>query len=348
MLSVIGFFSGLQWASIWVAKPNIAEMGIFIGIVAVIPVLRARRWARPVAFLLLAVWACDTVYWMYRLNHEEALKITYLDVAQGNAALIEMPGGKRMLVDGGGFARDTFDVGRFVVAPFLWSKKIRQVDYIVLSHPQADHMNGLRFIAKAFSPREFWHSGAQSTSGSFVELMAVLKEKAIKESRLTQLKKHVQIGEVGFDVLHPNPEVPLPCGSDDEEDLNNFSLVVKATFEDHSFLFPGDIEEPAERTLAARFCKSLYSDVLLVPHHGSKTSSTAAFLDCVRPRLCIISCGRQGMFGFPHQEALDRLEATGAKIMRTDREGAIEIKSAHGVIEIKTFSGKSYTLKRFI
>ncbi|NCP10226.1 hypothetical protein GW860_15225, partial [bacterium] len=96
------------------------------------------------------------------------------------------------------------------------------------------------------------------------------------------------------------------------------------------------------------FCKSLYSDVLLVPHHGSKTSSTAAFLDCVRPRLCIISCGRQGMFGFPHQEALDRLEATGAKIMRTDREGAIEIKSAHGVIEIKTFSGKSYTLKRFI
>lgn len=348
MLSVIGFFSGLQWASIWVAKPNIAEMGIFIGIIAVIPIIRERRWARPVAFFLLALWACDTVYWMYRLNHEEALKITYLDVAQGNAALIEMPGGKRMLVDGGGFARDTFDVGRFVVAPFLWSKKIRQVDYIVLSHPQADHMNGLRFIAKAFSPREFWHSGAQSASASFVELMALLKEKAIKESRLTQLKKHVQIGEVGFDVLHPNPEVPLPCGSDDEEDLNNFSLVVKATFEDHSFLFPGDIEEPAERTLATGFCKSLYSDVLLVPHHGSKTSSTAAFLDCVRPRLCIISCGRQGMFGFPHQEALDRLEATGAKIMRTDREGAIEIKSAHGVIEIKTFSGKSYTLKRFI
>ncbi len=345
MLSVIGFFSGLQWASIWVAKPNIAEMGIFIGIIAVIPILRARRWARPVAFFLLALWACDTVYWMYRLNHEEALKITYLDVAQGNAALIEMPGGKRMLIDGGGFARDTFDVGRFVVAPFLWSKKIRQVDYIVLSHPQADHMNGLRFIAKAFSPGEFWHSGAETASSSFRKLLAAVRENGIKEIRLPELSARGQIGGVSFEVFHPSAAEPLPRFCDVREDLNAFSLVLKASFQGTSFLFPGDIEEVTETELAGRLGSSLSSDTLLVPHHGSKTSSTEAFLSHVRPRLCVISCGREGMFGFPHKEALDRLEATGAKILRTDREGAIEIKSDHGVIEIKTFSGKRYTLK---
>jgi len=346
MLLVIRFFSGFDRAVVWVATPNIAEIIIFLGILILIPIVKIKTWARPAIMVLLISLALDTGYWIYRLHGTDNLRITYLDVAQGNAALLEMPGGKRMLIDGGGFARDTFDVGRFVVAPFLWSQKIRTVDYLVLSHPQADHMNGLRFIAKTFSPREFWHSGAEISTPSFQELISIIKEEGIREVRLPELRDTKEMKGVVFEILHPSENTPIPGASDLRANLNDCSLVIRCSFSGNSFLFPGDIEEASERHLVETKGVNLASDVLLVPHHGSRTSSTSEFLARVKPRLCVISSGREGLFGFPHRETISRLEAVGARILRTDRDGAVQVVSLPGLIEVKTFSGLRETIRK--
>jgi competence protein ComEC len=345
MLAIIGFFSGLEWASIWVATPSLPEMILFLTTAALIPLIGKNTRARTAVLILLSLMAVDAAYWHYKVNHTNGLSVTYLDVAQGNSALLEMPGGKRMLIDGGGFSKDTFDVGRFVIAPFLWSRKIRTIDYLVLTHPQADHMNGLRFIAKAFSVKEFWHSGAEADSNAFRELMSILRERGIKELRLPQLLERKVIEGVSFQILHPPPDARLPAAKEKRPDLNNFSIVLKAEFEGASFIFPGDVEAQAERGLAERAEQLLSSDVLLAPHHGSRTSCTEVFLSRVRPRLCVISSGKEAAFGFPHKEAIERIKATGAVILRTDQEGAVEVSAIGNELKAETFSGKRLRIK---
>ena len=145
----------------------------------------------------------DVLFWTYRVGYHRGFEVTFLDVGQGNAALISFPGGKKMLIDGGGFGSGDFDVGKMVVAPFLWHNKIGRVDYLVLSHPEADHMNGLRFIAEEFQPKEFWHNEDQVETGAFKELMTIIKDKKIREKHPAELKEGMKINGALVEILHP-------------------------------------------------------------------------------------------------------------------------------------------------
>ena len=179
MMVLVRFWSDLSWSGFWVVTPNLFEMALFYGFLICAAFGLRRPWARAGLAVVTALLVMDVAYWVHRVHFNDHLEVVYLDVGKGNAALICFPDGKKMMIDGGGFSGGTFNVGKMVVAPFLWQSKIGHIDYLVLSHPQADHMNGLRFIAEAFDPKEFWYNGDQVETGTFIELMEILNKKEL-------------------------------------------------------------------------------------------------------------------------------------------------------------------------
>ncbi|MBW2096967.1 MAG: MBL fold metallo-hydrolase, partial [Deltaproteobacteria bacterium] len=207
-----------------------------------------------------------------------------------------------------------------------WKKKITHVDYLVLSHPQADHMKGLVFLAKTFHPREFWYNGDYSRDAAFSELMNVLASRGTTILLPGSLSRGREISGVKVEILHPPPGPALrPQFPEARGSLNNRSLVLRVTYHGRSFLFPGDLQKQGEQTLLKRAPGKIRSQVLLSPHHGSKTSNSDEFLAAVGPQICVISCGEKNRFGFPHLSTLQRLMQRKCRILRTDREGAIQI-----------------------
>jgi competence protein ComEC len=230
-----------------------------------------------------------------------------------------------MIIDGGGFPGSGFDVGRNVVAPFLWHEKIMSVDYLVLSHPQADHMNGLIFLAENFHPKEFWYNGDHSRDAVFAELVKVLSSRRMDILVPASLPSARDISGVKIEVLHPDRPARSPRFTGKRESLNDRSLVLRISYHGRSFLFPGDIESRGEDTLLKRMHNNIKSQVLLSPHHGSSTSNSDEFLSAVAPEICVISCGEKNRFGFPHFSTLERLRMRKCRIFRTDRDGAIQV-----------------------
>jgi competence protein ComEC len=337
MMEIIRFWSRLPGSSVWVVTPNLFETLLFYTLIFFIFFFKRWSWAK-VGFLIVAIlFLADIGYWAYRVGFNKELKVTFIDVGQANAALVEFPGGKKMLIDGGGFPRDHFDVGKMVVAPFLWHSKIRNIHYLVLSHPQSDHMNGLRFIAKAFHLREFWHNGDEVETPSFTELMAIVEAKKIKKLLPADLTGGRQINGVKVEILHPRPDGQSISLFDKRSRLNNNSLVLKISYGGKSFLFPGDLERQGEKVLISNGGLSLKSDVLLSPHHGSKSSSSEDFLRMVQPRICVISSGEGNFSGFPHKQTLERLRGIGCRIIRIDQSGAIQFTVSPDQLEFKTF-----------
>jgi competence protein ComEC len=336
VMETLQFWTRFDWSALWGVSPHFLEVLLFYALLLSLFYSRRFAWAKVGLAATLCLAGLDATYWLHRSYYNQNLRVTYLDVGQGNAALVEFPGRERMLIDGGGSPGDDFDVGEMVVAPFLYYSKIRRVDYIVLTHPDTDHMKGLRFIASRFGPKEFWYNGERSDAPSFRELMRLVKEKGIKVLTHQDLKEGREIGGAQVAVIHPpGVEDVKPWGK--ALTSNDRSLVLRISDKGRSFLFPGDLESTGEGILLLREGARLKSDVLLVPHHGSRGSCTKAFLEDVAPRICVVSSGASNPFGFPHQQALTRLQEAGCRIMRTDQMGAIELTVGPEKLHIKTF-----------
>ena len=337
MIEIIRFWADVPWASLWVVTPNIFEIFMCCSLMLFVFFFKRWPWAKRRLLILAIFVLLDLGYWTYRVRFNRDLKVTFLDVGQANSALVEFPMGKKMLIDGGGFSRDNFDVGRMVVAPYLWHTKIRGIDYIVLTHPQADHMNGLRFIARNFHPNEFWYNGEEVEKASFKELMAIVETKKVKRFLPTDLTDGREINGVNVEILHPNPHTYSRKIFYRGTELNNNSLVLKITYMGKSFLFPGDLESQGEEVLISNAGQVLKSDILLSPHHGSKSSSSKEFLKMVQPHVCVISSGEGNFFGFPHQQTLKRLGDVGCKVIRIDQTGAVQCTVNQNSFDITTF-----------
>jgi len=340
MMAIIRFWSQLPFASFWMVTPNGLETGLFYGLLFCIFFWKKWRWTRAALVLVCAAVFLDTASWIYATTFHHQLRVTFLDVGQGNAALVEFPGSKRMVIDGGGFPGSNFDVGRNVVAPFLWQKKILRVDYLVLSHPQADHMKGLVFLSKEFHPKEFWYNGDYSRDAAFSELMHVISSGNIDIVLPASLSHGRKISGVHIETLHPPPHHSLrPQSPRKHWSLNDHSLVLRLSYQGRSFLFPGDIERQGEEILLETAQGNVRSNVLLSPHHGSNTSNSHEFLAAVAPQICVISCGEKNRFGFPHLSTLQELRQKKCRILRTDLEGAIQISvlGASKESQIRTF-----------
>jgi len=207
----------------------------------------------------------------------------------------------------------------------------------VLSHPQSDHMNGLRFIARFFHPKEFWYNGDKVETHSFKELMEIIRSKGIKELLPPDMVDDRRINGVKLEILHPKSGTYSLNHIKESSRLNNNSLVLKITYKGKSFLFPGDIEYQSEKTLISNKGHTLKTDVLLSPHHGSNSSSSKEFLQIVQPSICVISSGEGNFFGFPHKQTLEKLRNIGSRAIRIDKTGAVQFIVGPKKFKITTF-----------
>ena len=341
ILWIVETFDMIPLASIWFVTPSMLEIGLFYGALFFIFFRNRKRWAKPALVAICALALVDAGYWVARVKYNKELRISFLDVGQGNSALVEFPGGKKMLIDGGGFYRETFDVGRMVVAPFLWSQKISKIDYLVLTHPQSDHMNGLRFIANTFDPEIFYFNGDQVQKESFKQLMQILKHKRTKVIVPQHEAEKLKVGNVLINFLALRPsDFHNPVSAT----LNNRSLIVLINYGNYRIMFPGDIEKEAEKILVERDGSRLRSQILLSPHHGSKTSSSSVFLKAVRPQVCVISCRGNSRLGFPDKVVLDRLAKMECIVLRTDNDGMVSIIIKGNRLEVKSFRSHFKTI----
>jgi competence protein ComEC len=224
-----------------------------------------------------------------------------------------------------------------VVAPFLFRSKIIQIDYLVLTHPQADHMNGLRFIATNFQPKEFWHNGDKGESRAYEDLMKILDDRKTEKLTPADWKGVREIAGVKIELLHPlfeHGETPLSHG---RLGLNDNSLVLKFSYGGKSFLFPGDLERKGEEVVMSNSGSLLKSDILLAPHHGGKHSSSKSFLERVDPEICVISSGSSNPNTFPHPETLQRFKDIGCRTIRIDQMGAVQISVGPDRFKIRSY-----------
>ena len=337
IMEITRFWASLSWASFWVVSPNSVEIILFYMFIFFAIFFARSKWARMGLAVTLIFVLVDLGYWFYKTNLHQDLRVTFLDVRNGNAALVEFPGGEKMLIDGGGFSDATFDVGKMVVAPYLWQSKIRKIDYLVLSHPQSDHMNGLRFVAEAFGPKEFWWNGDKVKTASFEELMDILKTKGVKKLLPADLTAGKRIHGVKIRVLHPKPDSYSSDRYDARARLNNNSLVLKISFRGTTFLFPGDLQRQGEAVLISNASDALKSDVLLSPHHGSKTSNSPEFLEAVSPSICVISSGGENLPRSSQKQTIRRLTELGCKVFFTGRTGAVQITVGTDKLKVNTF-----------
>ncbi|MGD8725648.1 MAG: ComEC/Rec2 family competence protein, partial [Desulfobacterales bacterium] len=223
---------------------------------------------------VMLVLLADAGYWVSQRYWNSDLRVTYLDVGQGNAALLELPGGATALIDGGGFAdNNSFDVGARIVAPFLLRKKILSVDTLILSHPNSDHLNGLIYIAEHFNVKSIWTNGEARKTLGYQAFRDIIDRKGHFQPDFQQLDRRQEMNGVEFIVLYPPADFITRKISDRWRNTNNNSLVVKVIFGDVSFLFPGDIMLEAEKELVKLAGDELGCDVLLAPHHGSRSSN---------------------------------------------------------------------------
>ncbi len=260
------------------------------------------------------------------------LKLTMIDVGQGESLLVEFPGRKKMLVDGGGFPESSFDVGEKLVSPFLWRKGIKHLDFLVLTHPHPDHIGGLLAVVRNFPIRELWEGRASPSSPSLKELKSACSKKATKK-RVFRGYRRLE-GKVQIDILHP--EIIGSPTTDSE--VNDHSLVLKITLGRISFCLTGDIGEEAEREILDRN-GDLPCLALKAPHHGSRSSSSREFLSALQPMILLVSVGKGNLYGFPHTDVLLRYEAAGTSVFRTDVHGSIEVTTDGRTVRIRTASG---------
>ena len=266
---------------------------------------------------------------------DNKMRVTFLDIGQGDASVVELPDKKVMLIDGGTYEPD---MGRRVVAPYLWSKGIRKVDYIILSHPHSDHFGGLIYIIDNFDVGEIWSNGRLSTEAE--DLFRKIREKNISYKVLS--RGDLLEGEkYKIHVFHPYHEFYAGSPRGELSNQNSDSLVLRIESDNTSLLFTGDIEMEAEDNLL-HLGKWLESDIIKVPHHGSSTSNSGEFIRTVSPDTAVVSAGRNNPFKHPHQETLWRYRDEGVRLLRTDIDGAVTIISGGDTYELKTYEDSRF------
>jgi competence protein ComEC len=253
------------------------------------------------------------------------LRATFLDVGQGDAALLDLPDGSLMLVDAGGAPRGGPDPGLRAIVPLLRARRREAVDVLVITHPHPDHYGGAKAVLDHVRVREVWDGGqgrAEAPDGEASRLLAEAQRRGARlrgPEALCDAPRY--FGAARVEVLWPCPHF------DTLLEPNDNSLVLRVTLGAHTLLLAGDVEREAERALVRNHAARLRADVLKVPHHGSRTSSGRAFLRAVRPRHAVVSAGRGNGFGHPHAEVLERLGRIGARVLRLDRLGGVIARS---------------------
>ena len=282
------------------------------------------KLSRERVLLLVLLAAVVAVWWFAWGEISAGLTITFLDVGQGDCILVQAPSGRTMLIDGGGLPGQHaggYDIGREVVVPALLARRVRRIDVLVVTHPDEDHVGGLPAVVEAVPVGMVLDPMLRTENDSYERLCEEIQERKITAHRATEGQR-VEFGDgVYAEVLNPPDPRLSGTGSDD----NNNSVVLRLVHDDMSVLLAADIDGVGAMRMA-RHREAIQSTMLKVPHHGSAQSAVAAFVEAVRPELAVVSVGADNPYGHPSPEMLRELERVGAKIMRTDEDGAVTVK----------------------
>jgi competence protein ComEC len=308
----------LARAPVWSAyRPTRLDLLFAILILAAVTFVRPRKAARALALLLLFALVLRAIPGPG--PETGALRVTFLSVGQGDAALVRLPDGKLMLVDGGGnHGDDELRVGRRLLAPALHALGVDRVDYLVLSHEHPDHLQGVLWVAANLDVGEFWESGITSGVREYQELRWVLAARGVPVHSLSAVFPAFAAGGALVEPLWP-----LAPGAGFTGDANDTSLVFRLRYGNGAVLFTGDLGSEQEEELIARGVP-LGATLLKVGHHGSRFSSSAPFLAAVHPKAAVISAGFANSFHLPAPSTVAHLQERGIRVYRTDLDGSVQ------------------------
>jgi competence protein ComEC len=323
--AVVQIAAAVPAAMVHLPAPAIGAIVAWYGALGLAPAAAAWPRARGVIGALALVVAGLSI-WPWLRPTEGMLRVTFLDVGQGDAALVELPDGPRLLVDGGPGGARRFDVGERVLAPFLWNRPIGRLDAVALSHWDIDHSGGLAAVLRRFPVGEFWESG-RAPSGTVDTVAALARSGAAR--RVLTAGQRLWLGRAMVTVLGPAPGSTVAA--------NDRSLVLRLDWRGVSLLLPGDLGSTGEAALLAR-AGPLRALVLKVAHHGSRSSSGTPFLHAVQPLVAVVSVGARNPFRHPSPDTLARLEAAGTRVYRTDRDGAVLLETDGHVLRVTAWA----------
>jgi len=320
---LVHVFASVPGAAWHVASPPMLSIALFYGCVCLWwwPKVAAsvRAGCLVVVVLLVGWWA-----WSPRPAWDgTTLRVTFLDVGQGDASLIELPDGQTVLIDGGA-SYDTLDMGRAVVGPFLWDRGIRRLDHVIGTHPQLDHVGGLAWIVRKFEVGRYWSNGVRREEPFYQRLARALDERRISERVAITGDEIAASGPCRLHVLNPDRAAAEPASRSAEAGsaMNNLSVVTRLDCGPHSVLFTADVETGVLGRLS-RGTAPIEARVLKVPHHGARSSLDRTWVARVRPEVAVFSAGRYNAYGHPAPTVVHAYEEIGTRIFRTDRQGAV-------------------------
>jgi competence protein ComEC len=281
------------------------------------------RWIKPAAWLTAAGLAA-LVLGRRPPAADGNLHVAVLDVGQGDCIVVQTPRGRTWLVDAGGSFDGRFDIGEAVVAPYLWSLGVRRIEGIVVTHAHPDHAGGVPFLLRAFDVGELWEGVRPRHDRGYERLDEAARQAAVTRRAVGRGARD-RWDAVGVEVLGPL------AGSPPWRTRNDDSVVLALQLGRVRLILTGDIEGQAEAALSPG-----PATVLKVPHHGSRSSSTPAFVLGVAPAVAVVSVGRQSRFGHPHPEVLDRYRRLGTRLYRTDRDGTVRVSTDGAALRVST------------
>ncbi len=345
MAGAVTWLARLPGAEWHVASPSIAAIVCCYTCLLVLGWPRTRPGLRHAAAVgaacLLAWWA-----WSPRDLPPNTLRVTFLDVGQGDATILELPEGETVLIDAGA-AYDRLNMGRAVVGPYLWDRGIKQLDLVIGTHPQRDHVGGVPWILSRFDVKAYYGNGIPSPHRFYQRLERALRTSGVARRRVEAGDLLLATPSCELLALHPPPvRVRAPDGRpwSTGSRLNNHSVVVRLDCGPHGFLFPADIESQAMEPLRDNGAP-LHVQVVKVPHHGARSSLHEGWIHEVGADLGIISAGRFNAYRHPAPAVMQAYAKAGTSLRRTDRDGAVIVTGTMSATNLKVRTAREMQMR---
>jgi competence protein ComEC len=349
---LVTVFAKIPFADLWLSTPSITEIICYYTLLFCLllpcPPIRKIQFSRK-AVITLCLLFITIIPVTQKISRKFSTRttVTILDVGQGSSTHITFPGGQNMLIDGGGQGSARFNVGEALIAPYLWNMRIHRLDDLIISHPHADHYNGLAFIIKRFKPDRLWINGQAEGADDYQGLLNLARQSGTDVRICSPGSNITQHGPVTLACL-ASPEEPMRTRersgdlSLSSKGVNRGSMVLKLTHKstdsrmDKAFLFPGDINKEEEAELLALQRSALDADVLLAPHHGSRNSNSLDFLQAVSPDYLVISTGSPMTTGDSEGYLADFCRKSKTALLTTAANGTISFTVQDADLSMET------------